>query len=119
MALVELPEHPDLPETPKQRGDRKDDQGKPLVIKGFLNYFPRAVIAVARISEFGATKYEWNGFSAVENAVERYAEAEIRHLLYEIIEGEGSCDKESELMHKAHKAWNAMAELELFIREQS
>jgi hypothetical protein len=98
-----------------QRG-AKLDHGKSPVWRGLLDYFPRACRAVADVSLFGATKYSWKGFEAVEDGVKRYADAGARHIVDESIEG--PITKDSGLPHKAHKAWNAFAELELFLREQ-
>lgn len=94
----------------------KLDAGKPKVVRGALHYFPRALEEVAKVSEFGASKYLWNGWESVPDGVSRYAEAGTRHVLKEKIEGD--IDSDSGLYHKAHKAWNALAELELFLREE-
>lgn len=94
----------------------KLDLGKPKVIKGFLSYFPRAIISVSNISEFGAEKYAWNSWKSVNDGVERYQEAGARHLLESFISGPE--DKDSELLHLSHQAWNAMASLELYLKEK-
>lgn len=94
----------------------KLDAGKPKIVQGVLRYFPRAIAAVAGISEFGANKYLWNGWESVPDGISRYEEAEVRHILKEETEGPG--DYDSLHYHKAHKAWNALASLELFLREQ-
>lgn len=91
----------------------KLDAGKPAVVRGCLSYFPLALKAVAAVSEFGATKYTWDGWESVENGVERYTEALGRHLL-DIKKG---VDTDSGLSHRAHLAWNALASLELAARE--
>lgn len=88
----------------------KDDKTKPLVLRGFLHQFPRAIEEVARVSEFGANKYTWNGWETVDGGVERYGEALARHLL------KHGDDPESWRLHAAHAAWNAMARLELMLR---
>jgi hypothetical protein len=90
----------------------KHDEGKPLVLKGFLRQFPLAIEAVARVSEFGAEKYTWGGWETVPEGVERYGEALARHLLQE------GYDAESNMVHAAHAAWNAMARLELMMRKK-
>ena len=90
----------------------KHDIGKPLVLKGFLQQFPLAIEAVARVSEFGAEKYTWGGWETVPDGVERYGEALARHLLQE------GYDAESNMVHAAHAAWNAMARLELMMRNK-
>jgi hypothetical protein len=113
---------PDLPKVEKDPDGidvhspgAKLDSGKPKVVKGLLHQFPAACAAVAEVSEFGAEKYTWGGWKAVENGVERYGDAGARHIVKEIIEG--PTDSDSGLLHKAHKAWNALAELELYLEE--
>lgn len=102
-------------EEPKKNGIKYDD-GKAPVDKGFLAYFPRAILEVARISQMGSKKYTWGGWKTVEDGLQRYRDAEARHVLMEYIEGE--TDKESEMLHAAHRAWNAMAQLELLLIER-
>lgn len=94
----------------------KHDQGKPrlgLVFNGFAN----ALNEVGMVGTFGAKKYTDNGWVSVPNAKERYTDAMYRHLLAE--QGEEIFDKESTLLHAAHAAWNALARLELMLRESS
>lgn len=97
-------------------GAIKYDAGKPCVYRGVVDYFPRAVLAVAEISTFGANKYAWNGWEAVDEGFERYSDAMMRHLMYEATGEE--FDPDSGLRHAAHAAWGAMARLELLIREK-
>lgn len=106
---------PDAPEK-KATGAIKYDGGKPPVFRGAIDYFPRAISAVAGISAFGASKYAWKGWEGVDDGYNRYSDAMVRHLIYE---GEGEVlDPDSGLLHAAHTAWNALARLELLIREQ-
>lgn len=102
----------------KQAGEpgSKLDAGKPKVSQGVLRYFPRALQAVAGISEFGAQKYLWDGWRTVPEGVQRYEEAMVRHILKEEIEGPD--DYDSLHYHRAHIAWNALASLELFLIDQ-
>lgn len=93
---------------------RKDDFSKPLVVQGFMQYFPKAIAEVARVSEFGAQKYAWANWQFVDAGVERYTEALGRHLLET-----NPVDPESNLLHAAHTAWNAMARLELMLKDES
>lgn len=93
-----------------QKAGTKDDKTKPLVMRGFLQQFPRAVEEVARVSEFGAEKYTWNGWETVPDGIERYGEALVRHMLRQ------GHDPESGMLHAVHAAWNAMARLELMLR---
>lgn len=97
-------------------GARKDDKGKPPVLKGAVGYFPRAIKAVAAVSAFGSTKYAWGGWRYVPDGIDRYSDAMVRHVADE---AEGQVvDAESGLLHAAHTAWNALARLELMIMEQ-
>jgi hypothetical protein len=93
----------------------KLDHGKPKSVTGVLHYFPRALGAVAVVSEFGANKYAWNGWETVPDGVRRYSDALGRHLIAEAI---GPTDADSGLSHAAQVAWNALARLELMLREQ-
>ena len=77
--------------------------------------FSKALIEVGKVGTFGAEKYTPNGWVSVPNAKERYTDAMYRHLLAEQT-GE-LWDKESNLFHAAHAAWNALACLELLLRE--
>ncbi len=100
----------------------KLDAGKSPVFRGVLDYFPRAVSAVADLSAAGAAKYSWKGWESVDDGINRYADAIGRHLVKEAIEGE--LDQEwltkynLEILHKTAVAWNALAVLELFLREK-
>lgn len=99
----------------------KLDAGKPCVWRGLLDYFPRACLAVAEVSTAGAEKYSWKGWETVPEGVERYADAGARHILKESIEGPYDVDwakRGKKILHKSQKAWNAFAELELYLREQ-
>lgn len=80
-----------------------------------LGDFPRALLAVAEIGTFGANKYTARGWLEVENGLERYEDAMMRHYFKEKA-GE-LIDPDSELMHHAHFAWNALATLELKLKE--
>ena len=92
----------------------KLDAGKPrvgLVLGGFAN----ALLEISKVGTYGAAKYTDNGWRDVEDGVSRYSDAMFRHLLQE--HSEGLLDKESEMMHAAMAAWNAMARLERILVE--
>lgn len=94
----------------------KDDNGKirvGLMVEGFA----RALEAVAEISTYGAHKYSDGGWQHVPKGVARYSDAMGRHWLAECM-GE-KFDDESGLTHAAHLAWNALARLELLLRQDS
>ena len=95
----------------------KHDAGKPPVWRGVLNYFPRALLEVAKVSQMGYDKYgAWGGWLKVPEAGDRYEDAKARHLLYRAM-GQLT-DDESDLFHQAHEAWNALATLELMLMEK-
>jgi hypothetical protein len=89
----------------------KFDHGKPPIARGCLHYFPRALAAVANVSAVGARKYAWDGWRTVPDGPTRYADAQARH---ELAIGRGEAvDAETQCLHLAHVAWNALARLEL------
>jgi len=100
---------------PNQPG-AKLDAGKSPVRRGLLEYFPRACLAIAAVSASGAAKYTWKGWESVPDGVDRYGDAEVRHICKAAIEG--SIDKDYGHLHAAHEAWNAIARLELLLKEQ-
>lgn len=88
----------------------KADKNKPrldLVLGDFAN----ALWQVGEVGTFGADKYADSGWLEVDNAIERYSSAMLRHYL-KYKAGEGF-DEESGFSHLAHVAWNALAILEL------
>lgn len=99
----------------RHSGGAKLDAGKPrpdLVIGGFA----RAIMEVTKVGTFGANKYTDDGWMEVTDGVRRYTDAMKRHYLYEKM-GE-THDPESELLHAAHTAWNALARLDLMLRNK-
>lgn len=100
---------------PKTQG-AKLDYGKHPVFSLCFNYFPRALMAVASVSEYGVRKYHIGGWAKVENGAVRYGDAKARHGLKEAIEGPYD-DKDSGLSHAAQEAWNALARLEFLLKD--
>lgn len=92
----------------------KLDEGK--ILGGLLGDFGLALMAVAEVGTHGAEKYTRGGWQSVPNGVVRYKDALWRHLLQERYEDK---DKLSNLKHEAHLAWNALARLELMLREET
>lgn len=91
----------------------KLDATKAPAWRGTTAYFPRALLAVAEVSAFGAAKYTWGGWRSVPEGQARYTDAMQRHLLGESIDGPK--DPETGLLHAAQVAWNALARLELVL----
>ena len=91
----------------------KDDSKKPrmdLVLGGF----PNALWGVGEVGTFGANKYSDNGWKEVDNAVERYSNALLRHYL-KYKTGE-FYDRETSLPHLSHMIWNACALYESYYK---
>jgi len=76
-----------------------------------LEYFPRALLAISAVAEYGARKYTRGGWKTVDNGIMRYGAAKVRHQLLQYMEGPYD-DGDSGLAHKAQEAWNVLAELE-------
>ena len=94
----------------------KDDGGKPnmnLVLGGF----PDALLAVGRVGTYGANKYTPYGWHEVEDGVNRYLSALLRHYIA-YVKG-NKLDGESYLPHLAHLAWNSLAVLQLELEKVS
>lgn len=107
--------HVDPNGTDQHAPGAKLDCGKvrPSLILGAM---PRALLAVAEVGTYGANKYSDGGWLSVPEGVKRYTAARDRHRLMEAVEPH---DAESGLLHAAHDAWNALARLELLLREGS
>lgn len=90
----------------------KADAGKPnpLLLETGC---PRALLAVIRVLDFGALKYEPHSWQGVE--VERYNAAARRHRIARDIGEER--DPESGLFHMAHEATNLLFQLEMKCRQ--
>ena len=91
----------------------KLDAGK--LLGGLLLMWPRAIKAVLEVGTFGANKYSRGGWQHVEDGIERYGDAFIRHILEGAIE---PVDQDSGLLHMAHRCWNDLSQLELYLRQQ-
>ena len=84
-----------------------------LVMFGFAN----ALQEVGMVGTFGANKYTDNGWLSVTNGQQRYTDAMLRHLFREA-SGE-TIDRDSGMLHMAQTAWNALARLELYLRDNN
>lgn len=114
----------------KVAGPEKDPTGKKHNEKGakldggkimadLLVDFARALTEVARVSTMGALKYSRGGWQDVKDGPERYSAAMWRHLLKEKIEGRfDSESSDPKVRHAAQIAWNALARLDLTLREE-
>lgn len=82
-----------------------------------LGGFAKALLAVAEVGTYGARKYTPDGWRTVLGGKQRYTDAMYRHLLHEA-SGEMR-DQDTELLHAAHAAWNALARLHFILEEQN
>lgn len=94
----------------------KLDGGKPLAGR-LLGMFANALHDVSLVGTYGAEKYTEGGWQYVEDGIQRYEDAQVRHWLKRH-QGE-ECDADTGYRHAAHEAWNALAKLELMIREEN
>jgi len=107
---------------PHEKG-AKLDLGKSPIFDGVLQYFPRALRKVAQLSEWGATRYSWEGWRSVPDGFRRYSNAMGRHILAEKTEGLYDLDAKNdpkypaEILHATQVAWNALARLDLLLEE--
>jgi hypothetical protein len=91
----------------------KFDNGK-LPVGQFIRDFKYAILEVTKIWAFGANKYAKGNWKHLLGGEDRYGDAEIRHFL----EGD-TLDEESKILHAAHKAWNALAELSFILKRKN
>ncbi len=95
--------------------DGKFDKDKPragLMLSSFAN----ALYDVSLVTSHGAAKYKAEGWREVENGIERYWDASIRHLLGSRHEND---DPESGLPHLAHAICSLLIVYELQVAAQS
>lgn len=81
-----------------------------------LRDMSRALLAVIKIATDGAAKYSPGGWLVVPNGLDRYEDADLRHMLTRFTGV--PVDAQSGSKHLAHEAWNALAKLELAIRAE-
>ena len=97
-----------------ESGSKLDDGKNRLGL--VIGDFARSLKAVGEVGTYGAIKYTDGGWVEVPNGIKRYTDATMRHFLDEMSGVE--YDKDTELLHAAHFAWNALARLDLIIREK-
>lgn len=92
----------------------KDDESKPQA--DLLLDFSDALLEVAKVGTYGANKYAPHNWLKVTDGQARYTAAMLRHLL---LEENQDNDPETDYLHAAHVAWNALARLELMLQAQN
>lgn len=91
----------------------KTDAGKPDL--SLLILFGRALTAVGEVGTYGAEKYTRGGWQTVPDGINRYTAALLRHVFQEQTD---RYDSDLPVLHAAQVAWNALARLELILREE-
>ena len=103
---------------PKMAAATAAKYSKVPVILGAIGRFPLALQEIAKVSKFGCEKHKVPmgdmGYLRLPGADTMYLEAEGRHILAEQTEGAIN-NEDGQLLHKAQKAWNAMADLEVYL----
>lgn len=90
----------------------KFDNDKPRL--DLLLDFGKALEEIGKVATFGANKYAPGNWLLVQDAQSRYQAALLRHLFQS---NTAEKDPETDLDHLAHVAWNALAVLELKLRQ--
>ena len=106
-----------------QKGVKLDSE---KIDMSLLQELPLALVEVARVMDYGQTKYTRGGFLDVENAVQRYSAAMLRHFF---AESKSKYDSEDafyqtekgkrfayKIRHDAQVAVNALFRLECRLR---
>ena len=76
--------------------------------------FSRSLCAIGQVATDGAKKYSRGGWLLVPDGINRYRAAKMRHMFHGAL---SDYDAGSGSLHIAHEAWNALAVLELTLRE--
>ena len=102
-------------------GKKADNDKLPLSIV-IQRQFPNALKAVAECSQYGNKKYhetdkDWCNLHRVDNGVERYSNAMMRHFLAAGKELDQK-DNETNLEHVKHMVWNALSLLEVIEQQK-
>jgi hypothetical protein len=99
--------------TDQHSSGAKLDSNKPDM--SLLGMFGKALLAVAEVGTFGADKYTRGGWQHVPNGFDRYTAAMLRHYFKE----DGSdMDDDLPVLHASQVCWNALARLELKLKEK-
>lgn len=92
----------------------KYDNGK-LRLAEMIIDFKIPMEELCKVWEFGANKYEKSNWKKLENPIDRYTNALLRHLL---AEEANLVDDESKILHAAHIAFNALARLHFIAKNR-
>ena len=103
-------------------GAVKYDDCKVAVFRGAVGRFPLALQEVAKVSTYGCNKYSVPlgdmNFLDVPDGFMRYTDAVARHLMQEVADGPVNAE-DGGVLHAAQVAWNALARLEIYLRNRA
>ena len=92
----------------------KHDKNK-LRLAEMIIDFKEPLQELCKVWEFGAGKYGKSNWKEVANAKDRYTNALLRHL---VAEEDKLTDDETELLHAAHIAFNALARMYFILKNK-
>ena len=100
----------------KGKAAEAEKKTKPQVARTVLQYWPRAMKEIAKVSMFGNSKYENEpedrGFASFPT--HDFDDAVIRHYLDLYIKGPIN-EQDGGVYHRAQIAWNALSALETYL----
>lgn len=97
----------------------KFDTGKPDM--SLLLMFGKAISEIAKVGTGGKSKYSRGSWQTLPDGINRYTAAMLRHVFqehYEEIDPDLSTYTSEPIYHAAEVAWNALARLELMMRDK-
>lgn len=104
---------------PKTEKALAEKTAKAPIAGGVVNRFPRSMHMLAIVSQTGAKKHGVDTgdmtYLDIPDAYATYTDAMIRHVVDEELEGPVN-HKDGGLLHPAQVAWNALARLEVFLK---
>lgn len=93
---------------------------KPPIYEGCIGRFPLALVEVSKVSAWGTKKHEVPlsdmSYLNVPDAYSVYTNALARHMVKEAADGPLNA-QDANLLHAAQAAWNALARLEVLMRD--
>lgn len=95
----------------------RQGEAKPKIVAGVLHKFPKALEALALVSEFGAQKWDTSidsrAYITMEDGYQKHLESAGRHLVGAVYGKYNAAD--GGVMHLAQLAWRALAAIETLL----
>ena len=107
------------PETDAPYVDKTGTDKKPDPMRDVYLEFPLAMMEIAKVTAYGASKHAPRGWQTFdpEYGMDYHRSKVGRHLLKEELEGPVN-HEDGDLLHPSQTAWNMLAYLEHFLRNQ-